>query len=380
VTGALAQAAADVRVIRVRSIADALPYAYEEGDIVRSSLRMGFFASMPLEPLDGPAGQIVEHLCRGNESRFWSAVEDSLSTGQQREVTELLRMFSEYHIISSSYPFGMGARLRHLIFSMHPITRRLRLRFPLMPADLCIRLGQFADSADDHDDLFVLMESNLGKSHDRWHGSSPRPAESTQEKSVVQRGDMAVDILLQELSSESIERQVGAPIDDACLTFRSENVRTGSLEEFRETITAYYAHVAGISPATSQSGVIILEGEAISLVDRAFHREGGFVGAYSEATQPSRLGGMRYVLNVVADQLKFERIEKHVLATITGAVDPRSSPDKVAIGKALLEKFKPFLPPEAAEKPVEAVANVWETIARAYVRSLDEVRKTFKHL
>lgn len=378
ITGALAQAAAEVRIVRIRTVADALQEACDDEAIVHSALALGFFAPKQAYGPDGPASQMVSFLSESNETRFWNALESDMYAGRRHEIADLLTLICKYHAGCSSYPSGAGARLRHLIRSLPPAIRRLKLRFPLMPAQDCVKVGQFACNPDDHDDLFMLIESNLGKVRPSRKEQPERPEAQPQNNGPVLDGEMAAETLLQELSSESLEREVGWPIDEACLAVRTEHVCVESLDDFRETVTALYTRMRGMSGSLSRDSLERSETEALALVDRAFEREGGFHGAYAEALQPTRLGGMRHVINVMADRLKHEEMTKRVLLLIVRAVDPHSYPEKVAIAGALFARFKPFLPSEIAQRPVEDVACVWETIARAYAQSLDEARRVFK--
>ena len=60
--------------------------------------------------------------------------------------------------------------------------------------------------------------------------------------------------------------------------------------------------------------------------------------------------------------------------------DPRQYEEKLAFIQTFLTRLRPFLPREITDKPAEFYAQDWETLARAYARSLDAVKIVLRRL
>ena len=382
VMGALAQAASEVRIVRALTVADAFREVCEDADIVRSAFSLGFFASkpVPVVPPSDPTGMLIWHLMDSHESRFWAVLEECAMTGEREALARLLSLFCEHYTSQSCYPSDAGARLRYLVAFLPPAVRRLRVAFPLLPPRVCAQLGQFVQTQEDSEDFFLLLGAVLGRLKIPSEVTAPAPEIVDEEPRTLDDGETAAAVLLSELSSESIERSVGARIDAACLGFRLESIGVESTEAFRQTISSFYARLEGVSRSLPPADLERIENKAISFVGEAFQRDGGYDSALAEAMQPTRLGGMRYIINGMTEHYKAVAIRDHVLLLMTQAVDSRSCPEKVAMARALLRRLRPFLPKEATELPAEAFINDWRTLARACVRLIDETRGTLRNL
>ena len=378
ILAALARTAGDLRSHAITDIAGLLEAVLDEDDIVRSSLRHGFF-EMPLSEIPGaPLNRAVRFLAGSGALRFWQALERRLSAGNQAEASEFLSAYLEFHTHQDRYPPNVGHNLAQVLASIPSAFRRVKLRFPLVPLERCIRLSQHA-TATDHPDVLLLMEANCGKSL-RPPGSDPvagRP-QAAQDRTL---GEVIADLVLEELSPENIDQAVSLPIDEAHNQFKPTSVVADSMEEFLDMAIALYCLLTGASGAflACPASEVTLA-DTIALIERAFSRQGGMDAAYREASRPTRLGAMLYVTARMADQFKAEAIEKFVLMKIKLASDPMDGAAKVAFIKVLLERLGPFLPADVRNQPPEAYATRFEEIARAYARSLDDVRHTLARL
>jgi len=375
---ALAQAEAGTRTKGVNDVRELVEHAFRDEAIVLASLERNFFEGTVADAgLDAVLRSTIEHFGLENETRLWSAIEERLGAGDNESLQRLLREFSEYCIRHKVYPRYVGRSLSKMLGSTPPATRRLRLRFPLIPVDAVVRLSQFAGETD-YPDLHLLYEANGGKAREgkRKPETASKCAEPTDSPART-----AIDTILDELGEATIAQKIGIPLDEARMTFVPVPVQVESWDEFIEITTALYCRFLRYTdipgePFESRDA----EGRTVVLLENAFAREGGIDEAYAEATQPSRKGGMRYVLDAMTERYKAEETEKHILLTMKTGIDSRDYKAKVEFVTAFLGRFAPFLPEGIRDKEPGYFANAWELLARAYARSLDAVKSLLRRL
>jgi hypothetical protein len=378
IEGALAQAEADTCTRGVNDVCELVEHAFKDEAIVLASLERNFFQARVMDTvLDAVLRHTVDHLALENEARLWSAVEEQLGAGDNESLHRLLREFSEYCIRHKAYPRNVGRTLSNMLSSSPPATRRLKLGFPLIPVDAVVRLSQFAGEAD-FADLHLLYEANGGKA---CEGKRKPETPSKRIEPTDSPAATAVDTILDELSEATIAQKIGIPLDEARMSFVPVPVQVESWDEFLEITTALYCRFlryTDIPGERFESGDA--EGRVMVLLENAFSREEGIDEAYAEATQPSRKGGMRYVLDAMTERYKAEETEKHILLTMKTGIDPLDHKAKVEFVTAFLERFAPFLPEDIRSKEPGYFANAWELLARAYARSLDAVKSLLRRL
>jgi len=379
ILAALARMADRIESRPVNDIADLFEAVFDEDDIVRSGLQHGFFDSPAVSDTPGsPLERVVRFLTGSGTTRLWSAIERRLRSGNQEEAGDFLHSYFEFHIGEERYPLKVGQNLKQVLASIPSVLRRLKLRFPLVPLDQCIRVSQYATETD-HPDLLLLMEANSGK-HLRPPSLDPAAAKpkAAQDRSL---GEVVADLLLEEISPENITKAVSFPIDEAYNGFAPDSIVAESMEDFLDMAIALYCRLTGASGAflACPSSEVVLA-KTIAIIERAFSRQGGMDAACREARHPTQLGAMRYVADRVKAQYTAEAIEMFILMKIKLAGDPLDAAGKVAFIKVLLERLGPFLPADVRNQPPEAYATRFEEIARAYARSMDDVRHALARL
>jgi hypothetical protein len=78
--------------------------------------------------------------------------------------------------------------------------------------------------------------------------------------------------------------------------------------------------------------------------------------------------------DVFKEEQKFNYVN-YILKTM---IDPLDRKAKVALIGELLKRLQHHLPPEIASQPAERYANNYETLFRAYIKSVDQVRSIFR--
>lgn len=364
-----------LRSIDVRDVADLLREATSDEARTLGALRSGFFiAREDLAQDGGIPARATQLLGKGNDLRFWRALESHLRAGKSRPAKILLSTWVRFHLRHKHYPKNFGLKLSHLIGSLPQATRRIKVSFPILPVADCVALGRFASKADD-DDVRRLFEASAGKrffDHSRAKVSSPEREE----------GDAraAVDAVLTEISAEALARKIGNTIDAARARYVLPSIIAGSHEEFLNTVCAFYsALVSGDAVAPPSASADDLAGQALALAADAFADRGGAGAAEAEGRRGTK-GGMRLVLDLMTEQHKASQQSLHVTRVLKEVVDPLDWNARVAFMTVLLQRIGSFLPEELRSAPPRRFVRQLEPVVRAYVRSVDRVGQVLRRM
>ncbi len=360
----------------VRDLFELLPLVVSEEELSLASLKSGYFGGESGNPAMGsPVDKATMHLIRDNDLRFWTAVEGHLLKSNFKRAKELLRVFVEHFVGIRAYPSGFGERLSQLIASMPPYTRRKPGIWPLVSMKDCLSLSQLAAESD-YQDVRALYSASFGDTERPLPGVKP---EAPSEVSVTATTAL-LKHLIDELSAESIARNLLLPIDTARAGYVADRVTVESFEEFLDCITAFYAHLlrhrGQLSRLEDHSHV---GPDALELLRRAFSSSGEEKGAYIEAVDGTR-GGLRFIYDEMTRHLKEEERRKYVRMVLKTAIDPLDFTTKTNLIKSLIEQLGPALPPEIHDQPPERYASDYEPIIETYSQSLDRLIATIKIL
>ena len=375
---AIAGAREKIRTTSVGNVADLVQAVFDDETIVMASLRCGFYAApVPSDDHADAVRRAAHHLSQGNERRFWTTLERYLMAGDSGAAHALLKAWAAYHVGGQKYPAGFGSRLLQLVRSLPPAVRRLRTTFPLLSARDCIALSQFAGDSD-HEDISPLYDAALGKN------VKPTPVSPTkQDAEGVPDSDTAtktLEVVLEAIEPLHVAEHVAVPIDSARIGYTLDSTVASSYDEFSDVITSFYLHVLRRTGVVAGSVIPqSITAAALDLLDRAFNRIGGSPAAFAEARDATR-GGLRYVLDVMADRYKYEEQAKYVRGVLAEALDPLDWSMKVAFMRALLERLAPHLPTEIRSQPPARFAKNWEKVVQAYTQSFGQIQSLLRTL
>ncbi|MBK7090664.1 MAG: hypothetical protein IPH59_02910 [bacterium] len=207
-------------IIAVRDISELLPLVASEEELSLASLRSGYFEGESGNPTFGsPVEKATMHLVQGNDLRFWTAEEGSLLKSDFKKARELFHVFVEYFAGIRAYPSGFGDRLSQLIASMPPYTKRKPGIWPLVEMKDCLSLSQLAAESD-YPDVRSLYRASFGDT------GRPSPGVEPEAPSKI-AGTVTTALLkhlIDELSAESIARNLLLPIDTARAGYVSDRV------------------------------------------------------------------------------------------------------------------------------------------------------------
>lgn len=375
---AIVAARADVRLLPVRDIADLVAAVFTDETLVLGALASGYFGKTApeSETADDPVRRAATYLTELMEQRFWNVLEKAMLAGNAARAKAILGARMRFQAQHHRYPSSFGRRLRQLIDSIPPATRRIRLRGPLIGAADCIRVSQFAATAD-HTDVVLLFEVSAGKTP-AW----PAPVVQAFEPpaTAANNGHSTLDMVLAQISEPALLQAVRQPIDAARACYVLERNMIDSAEEFNDAIAAFYLHLMRhVYDVPLQTTTMDAAPEALDLLARAFAEQGGDKAARREVRDALH-GGLHYVLDVMTDRFAREQIAKHIHRVFKEVIDPLDFAAQKEITAALMARVSPSLSPEMQDVPAGALATHHERIISAYVRSLDALRKEIQHL
>lgn len=374
---AVVNARGRLRLTVVGDVTELLQATVTEEAVVLASLCSGFFEPTGrAAPQGSRVDDAVRFLSEGNDGRFWRVLEAHLLEGRCAEAQALLLARCHYQVRRRQYPGGFGGKLLQLVRSLPPATRRLKTSFPLLAMGHCLEVCRFAGQAD-HEDVQRLLDAAQGRGMTREKPAAPAPTSGAQGAADA---NAAVDAVLGEISAQTLTETISLPIDAARAAYVMEGVLAESHDAFHDTITAFYLHLlqhtgAVITLTDRHAGC----DEAFALLEQAFADKGGSEAAEADARDGTR-GGMRFVLDAMTDRYKAEQQVKHVKRVLEEILDPQDWSAREAFIAALLSRIGPQLPPEIRAEPPGRYARHYDSIVRAYVRSVDQVRQLFRTL
>ena len=367
----------ELKIHPIKDVHGALKVLMTPESVATGSLLTGFFDKTPaLAPPESPTARALQFLTDGNERRFWEALEHFLLNRNHVKAKDLMQVFALHFINVCRYPENFGEHLHCLVVSLPPSTRKSDHLFPLLSADLCIKLSQNAAGPADHDDIRRLYKAAFGEGLQdfslRFDAFSPKQP-PWGEKETFEWICSAID-------EDNLTEKISRPLDQARGSYIVDGVTVEDGLGFNEAVTAFYAHLfrhTG-SPAGQMKKEAVCA-EALDLVERAFSRRGGYRAALSEGKHASN-GGMRLVFDLMTEHLKLKRKEDYVRMVFKEAMDALDWDAKVRVMRFFMDCIGPRLPADLRNLPPEQLALHWEEVVGHFVESLSKLKGLLKRL
>lgn len=356
----------------VRGIDELIREVFAEEDVLLASLREGFFGvSGPQGGRGDPISDAISYLTGDNEKRFWDVLQRQFSAGNCEKGKELLEAYAAFFIRQRRYPAAFGAKLFQLLCSLPPQVRRLKIKFPILDEGLCFELSRLAQPSD-YRDVPLLFDAAPGK-HIAQQAET-RPSDEKSETGTSDADCMVFDTVTSMITEQALAQEVGIPVDSARGSYTVASSTVDTYEEFLDILQAFYIHLQRhISPGPTEApDTTEARQQAIALFERTFQGKGGDKAALAIARDGTR-GGMRSILDALAEQLKAERQVAYIRRIFRDALDTSNWGESVRFMRGAMERLGAFLPAELRTEPAERFAENWEAIVQAYVQSLDRV-------
>jgi len=189
----------------------------------------------------------------------------------------------------------------------------------------------------------------------------------------------SIENLLEAMDELTIARTVGIAHDEARMKYHLDRNTVKSFDEFTEVIANYYNH--HVSQCVVQGGSlsrIEAAGRAKEILKQEYTRQGGdMMTAFNDAHDGTN-GGLRVVLDRIAEQLKAESVERYARDVFDRHVAPNSWEQKVDIMRQFVARFEHLLSSSIRADQPESYAANYEELIRTYVESLRKTSSVFR--
>lgn len=187
--------------------------------------------------------------------------------------------------------------------------------------------------------------------------------------------------ILEELNERTIAREVAIPHDEARMRFPLQSNTAASFAQFEDIIAEYlnYHHGRCVALGGHLSRPEAV-GRAKELIEHEYRRRrGDLVTAYNDAHDGTN-GGLRAILDLIAEALKAESVERYIRDVFDRRVAPNDFDAKVAIIQEFLEWCGPYLSSAVQADRPERYAHNYQELVREYVAGLQRTSSMFRRL
>ena len=191
----------------------------------------------------------------------------------------------------------------------------------------------------------------------------------------------ALENLLSALDEGTIAGRIGIPHDEARLRYPLGSNTVDSFDQFRDTIADYYNYHF---TACVSNGGRLSSSEAYGRAKETLEREnrrrrGDIVSAFNDAHLGTN-GGMRVILDILAESLKAEAVERYITGVFDRYVTPNSWETKIEVVRQFLAACGHLLASSIVMTQPERYARDYAELIRAYVQGLQQTSAIFRRL
>jgi len=163
------------------------------------------------------------------------------------------------------------------------------------------------------------------------------------------------------------------------MAFSLRKNTVGSYREFEKLIGDYYNYhfvkcvSRGGSLHESES-----QGRAKEIIEHKYRSRGSNIqGAYNDVHDGTN-GGLRMMLDIIAEHLKTESVERHIRKVFDDQIDPTSWEEKVDIIKQFISRCGSDLGSSIDKNNPERYARDYTELIRSYLRALEQTSSLFR--
>lgn len=191
----------------------------------------------------------------------------------------------------------------------------------------------------------------------------------------------SISSLLAALDEKTIAQRIGIPHDEARMqyTLRSNTVK--DFDEFTNIIGDYYNH--HFTRCVSKGGALSraeAAGRAKEILEREYRRRGGNITTAFNNAHDGTNGGLRAILDAIAEALKAESVERYMREMFDQHVAPNSWEEKVEIIRQFIDRCGMDLSSSIQTQQPERYAQNYEELIRSYVTALQRTSSIFRRL
>ena len=188
-----------------------------------------------------------------------------------------------------------------------------------------------------------------------------------------------INALLDALDERTIAQQIAIPHDEARMRYSLDSNTVSDFDEFSRVIADYCNYhftecvSGGGSLSSAESG-----GRAKEILEREYRRRSGNITSAFNNAHDGTDGGLRAVLDTIAEGIKAESVERYIRDMFDRHVAPNSWDDKVDIIRQFISHCGSQLSSSIRASQPEAYAQNFEELIRSYVSALQQSSSMFR--
>ena len=190
-----------------------------------------------------------------------------------------------------------------------------------------------------------------------------------------------IDSLLSALDERTIAQRKGIPHDEARMRYHLASNTVRDFDEFGSIIADYCNH--HYTTCVSNGGRLSPSeayGRAKELIELGYRRRRGtIVSAFNDAHDGTN-GGMRVVLDMIAEGIKAEAVERYTQDVFDRHVAPNSWEHKVDMIRQFISQYGHILSSSIVASQPERYARDYSELIRSYVDGLRQTSSIFRRL
>ena len=191
----------------------------------------------------------------------------------------------------------------------------------------------------------------------------------------------AIDNLLKALDERELAQRVGLKHDEARMSYQLQSNTVADFDAFTDTIADYYNH--HFTRCVSGGGTLSRSeaaGRAKKVLEDDYRRRReDLMKAFNDAHDGTE-GGMRAVLDKLAEGLKAESVGNYIGEMFDRHVAPNSWEDKVAIIRQFIAQHGASLGSSIDAGQPERYAQNYKELIEAYVEAMRRASPVFRRL
>jgi hypothetical protein len=191
----------------------------------------------------------------------------------------------------------------------------------------------------------------------------------------------SIDNLLAELDERTIAQRIGIPHDEKRMQYHLSSNTIRDFDEFTYIISDYYSkHFTGCVSTGGTMSQAQAASRAKRLLEREYRRQGGdIVTAYNDAHDGTN-GGVRHILDMIAEGLKAESVEDYIQDVFDRHVTPNSWEQKVEIIRQFIARCGVYLASSIRTDQPERYAGNYRELVNSYISQLQKTSSIFRRL
>ena len=190
-----------------------------------------------------------------------------------------------------------------------------------------------------------------------------------------------INSLLSALDERTIAQRIGIPHDEARMRYHLASNTVRDFDQFSISIADYhnYHHTSCVSHG-GRLPPSEAYGRAKELIELAYRRRrGNIVSAFNDAHDGTN-GGMRVILDMIAEEIKATAVEHYVQDVFDRHVAPNSWEQKVDMIRQFISQYGHILSSSIVAGQPERYAHDYSELIRSFVEGLRQTSSIFRRL